>query len=200
MLPMSLGLVAALTLIFEHLWNIQFVKLVPQKHGNALLEKAGEKNLDEIKNLCAGKSDFFSKVVSACSEKFSHGKEVIEKIIGETGAREILALQRKISWLAIIAVLEPMMGLLGTVTGMIGAFNVIAAGGAGKPALLAKGVSEALITTAWGLIIAVPVMLIQFIFKTKVQRITVALETFATDFVDLLTQERKEGHTPHTET
>lgn len=186
MWPMSMGLVAALTLIFEHFWNIQFVKLVPQKHGGALIEKAKEKNADEIKALCEGKNDIFSTVVSATLDKISHGKDVIEKILGDVGSREILALQRKISWLAIIAVLEPMMGLLGTVAGMIAAFNVIAAGGAGKPALLAKGVSEALITTAWGLIIAVPVMLIQFIFKTKVQRITVALETFATDFVDAL--------------
>lgn len=186
MWPIMLGSVAMVALIIEHIVTLQFKKIVPQKLISNIHQHLTENRIDEVKALVDKGENPISRIAKAGLEKAGHGREIITEIVGETGSREVLAMNRKISWLSIIAVLEPMFGLLGTVTGMITAFNVIAAGGAGKPALLAKGVSEALITTAAGLIIGIPAMLIHFIFKNKVQRLTVAIETFATDFVDLI--------------
>ena len=186
MWPIMLGSVAMVALTIEHIVSLQFKKVVPQKLISDIHEHLKGNRLEDVKNLVEGQQNSVSRIVQAGLEKAGHGREVITEIVSDTGSREVLGMHRKISWLSIIAVIEPMLGLLGTVTGMIAAFNVIAAGGAGKPALLAKGVSEALITTAAGLIVGIPAMVLHFIFKNKVQRLTVAIETFATDFVDLL--------------
>ncbi len=191
MWPIMLGSVAMVALTIEHIVSLQFKKVVPQKLISDVHEHLKGNRLEDVKNLVEGRQDSVSRIVQAGLEKAGHGREVITEIVADIGSREVLAMNRKISWLSIIAVIEPMLGLLGTVTGMISAFNVIAAGGAGKPALLAKGVSEALITTAAGLIVGIPAMILHFIFKNKVQRLTVAIETFATDFVDLLSRSEK---------
>ncbi len=186
MWPIMLGSVAMLALTIEHIVTLQIKKVAPQKLISDIHQHLKENRLEDVKNLVEGRQNPIAKIVRGGLEKAGHGREVISETVADIGSREVLGMQRKISWLSIIAVIEPMLGLLGTVTGMITAFNVIAAGGAGKPALLAKGVSEALITTAAGLIIGIPAMVLHFIFKNKVQSITVAIETFATDFVDLL--------------
>ena len=107
------------------------------------------------------------------------------------GRRGIDDLRQKLSYLADIAVISPMVGLLGTVLGMIQAFNVIAfQTGAVKPILLASGISKAMVTTATGLIIAIPAMIFYSFFKGKVQSVTSHLENLSTELFNLLTEEK----------
>ena len=223
MVPILLGSVAMVALSIEHALTLQFKKVVPEEFKKGIKEVIKEKQIDmaKVKSLSGkrtvplltqillrvgrkGKgieeteSDIgaspVSRIVLAALEKVGHGRKVVEETISDIGSREVLSMQRKISWLSIIAVVAPMLGLLGTVTGMIRAFQQIVVSGTGKPSLLAQGVSEALITTAAGLIVAIPAMLAHFMFKHRVQGITVAIESFSTDFVDDLYSSKGEDN------
>jgi biopolymer transport protein ExbB len=110
----------------------------------------------------------------------SHLKSLAE----EVGEREAVLLQRYLGLLATIANVSPLLGLLGTVLGMINAFNVIAAEGVGTPATLGGGISEALITTAAGLSVAVPMLLVHRYLSARSDRLTLELEEATMKIVD----------------
>ena len=103
------------------------------------------------------------------------------------GRKEVATLWQNISYLADIATVAPMVGLLGTVLGMIQAFNVIAFQTAVvKPILLAGGVSKAMVTTAGGLIVAIPIMIFYAYFRGKVQEISSIVESYLTDIIKIV--------------
>ena len=108
--------------------------------------------------LCENEPSFFTRVCGAGIAKIGHHFDTIEKSIQEMGDEESIKLHQKIGWLSLIANVAPMMGLLGTVSGMVSAFNTIAnSAGQASPAELAKGISQALLTTMFGLIVGIPV-------------------------------------------
>ena len=186
MWPIGLGSLAMIALIMEHSLSLQFKKLFPPAFEESVRNMINEQKLEEARQFCDENPSPVARITKEALGKLSHGREETEKTIGDVGSREIFAMNRRISWLSIIGVLEPMLGLLGTVIGMIQAFQVIASGGAGKPALLARGVSVALITTAAGLTVAIPAMLAHFIFKNKVQGAGAGIETYSTNLLDFL--------------
>ena len=186
MWPIALGSVAMVALIIEHGITLQTKKILPPAFEESVKNMIREQRLEEARQFCDESAAPIARITKEALGKLSYGREATEQVVGDVGSREVLALNRKISWLSVIGVLEPMLGLLGTVTGMIAAFQVISAGGAGKPALLAKGVSEALITTAAGLTVAIPAMLGHFIFKNIVQKLNVNIEIFSTNLIDFL--------------
>jgi biopolymer transport protein ExbB len=103
----------------------------------------------------------------------------------EVSEEETIKLQQKISWLNLIANIAPMMGLLGTVGGMISAFNTITLKGANvTPADLSTGISAALVTTMLGLIVAIPTMSVFFYFRNKVIKVSLELSAIADDLVE----------------
>jgi biopolymer transport protein ExbB len=107
--------------------------------------------------LCENEPSFFTRICGAGVSKIGHSFEVIEKSLEEMGDEEAIKLHQKIGWLALIANVAPMMGLLGTVGGMVTAFQTIASSaGQASPAELAEGISAALLTTMFGLIVAIP--------------------------------------------
>ena len=117
----------------------------------------------------------------------TRGKDVIKEAMLDKGRRIVGDMTQKLSYLADVAVISPMVGLLGTVLGMIQAFNVIAfQTGAVKPILLAGGISKAMVTTATGLIIAIPAMIFYSYFRGKVQNITSQLENISTELFHLI--------------
>ncbi len=108
----------------------------------------------------------------------------LKSLAEEVGEREAVFLQRYLGLLATIANVSPLLGLLGTVLGMINAFNVIAAEGVGTPATLGGGISEALITTAAGLSVAVPMLLVHRYLSARSDRLTLELEEASMKIVD----------------
>ena len=112
----------------------------------------------EAMELCENEPNYFTRVCGAGIAKIGHQFETIEKSLEEMGDEESIKLHQKIGWLSLISNVAPMMGLLGTVGGMVEAFNTIASsGGQASPAELAGGISKALLTTMFGLIVAIPV-------------------------------------------
>ena len=147
----------ALAVILENFFSLNRDKLAPPELIDEIQALFDEGQYQEAMELCENEPCFFTNVAGAGVAKIGHSFAVIEQSIGEMGDEESIRLHQKIGWLSLIANVAPMMGLLGTVNGMVSAFNAIAeTGGQADPADLAKGISEALLTTLFGLIVAIP--------------------------------------------
>jgi biopolymer transport protein ExbB len=140
-------------------------ELVPQ-----IQEELMQLHLDPAKSICAGSPCLLTNTLQAGLERISDGVldvPSMEKAMEEASVHEITAGLKPISYLSIIAQVAPMLGLLGTVSGMIKAFQKIGLGGMGKPELLAADIGEAMVTTAAGLIIGIPTMFFYFFLKSR---------------------------------
>lgn len=149
--------VVALAVIIENMVTLKRDKLAPPELIDEVQALFDEGQYQEAMELCENEPCFFTRIAGAGIAKIGNEFEVIEQSISEMGDEESIRLHQKIGWLSLIANVAPMMGLLGTVGGMIKSFNVIASsGGQADPAELAGGISEALLTTMLGLIVAIP--------------------------------------------
>jgi len=150
--------IVALAVVIENTVTLKRDKLAPPELIDEVQALFDEGQYQEAMELCENEPCFFTRVAGAGITKIGHSFEVIEQSISEMGDEESIRLHQKIGWLSLIANVAPMMGLLGTVGGMIKAFNTIASsGGQANPADLALGISEALLTTMLGLVVAIPV-------------------------------------------
>jgi len=132
-----------------------------------------------------------ARILKAGLERYEAGKEEIEKALEAAGRLELYNLSSYVRGFGLVANLAPMLGFLGTVTGMIQAFNAIAAAGISTPALVAHGVSEALLTTATGLTIGIPSLALYSFFRARVDRFVQEMEEVALELVeDLASQQR----------
>ncbi|MCB9914310.1 MAG: MotA/TolQ/ExbB proton channel family protein [Planctomycetes bacterium] len=149
--------VVALAVIIENMVTLKRDKLAPPELIDEVQALFDEGQYQEAMELCENEPCFFTRIAGAGIAKIGHDFAVIEQSISEMGDEESIRLHQKIGWLSLIANVAPMMGLLGTVSGMIQSFNIIASsGGQANPADLAGGISIALLTTLLGLIVAIP--------------------------------------------
>jgi biopolymer transport protein ExbB len=150
--------IVALAVIIENFVSLKRDKLAPPEIIDEVQALFDEGQFQEAMELCENEPTFLTRICGAGIAKIGHSFEVIEKSIEEMGDEEAVKLHQKIGWLAVIANIAPMMGLLGTVVGMVTAFHTIAtSGGQANPAELADGISVALLTTLFGLCVAIPV-------------------------------------------
>jgi len=148
----------------------------------ALFEAA---EYQEAIELCEAEPNYFTNVVAAGLPKMSASFEAMEKAIEETGEEEAVKLHAKLSWLSLIANVAPMLGLLGTVMGMIRAFNVIASTkGQADPAQLSGGISGALITTMLGLIVAIPMTFFFVFLRNRVVKQSLEISAVSSDLFE----------------
>ncbi len=139
----------------------------------------------EAIELCEAEPNFFTNVVAAGLPKLHASFDAIEKSLEEMTEEEALKLHAKIGWLSFIAAVSPMMGLLGTVSGMIESFNVIAATkGQADPSQLSSGISGALVTTMLGLIIAIPMTFAFTLYRNKVVKMTIEIGAVVEDLFE----------------
>lgn len=120
-----------------------------------------------------------------------YGRDVMKECIEEAGRQVVYKLERYLNTLGTIASVTPLLGLLGTVVGMIQAFSAIVAQGIGDPAVLAEGISVALITTAAGLTVAIPSLIFHRYFERLVDEYIIEMEADALRLVDILHGERE---------
>jgi biopolymer transport protein ExbB len=121
-----------------------------------------------------------SSIVKAGLLRYGRPKDEIERALEDASAHELAVLERGLPILATIAMIAPLLGFLGTVTGMINSFEALASVGLNNPAAVAQGISEALITTAAGLIIAIPIQMVYNYFVTRVNVLVRTMESAAT--------------------
>jgi len=138
----------------------------------------------EIEALCRKSGSVLSRIIMQIVKRRNEGSERLHAIAGDIGAREMRLQLQKAYPLAIAATLAPLLGLLGTVSGMIDAFNTVAtAGSVGNPALLADSISKAMIATGGGLIVAIPSLASYHYFKGHTMIYAVQLEETVTDLL-----------------
>ncbi|MCC6488926.1 MAG: MotA/TolQ/ExbB proton channel family protein [Candidatus Hydrogenedentes bacterium] len=137
--------------------------------------------------MCEGRDELIAQVLRAGLKMHGHDRYVIQEAMESEGERGATALWQKISYLNNIGVIAPLLGLLGTVWGMIGAFGAIAYNDSEtKSLVMAYNVAQAMITTAAGLMLAIPAMLVYYYLRGRVVKIVAEVEAQATEFVELL--------------
>lgn len=127
-------------------------------------------------------------IVKAGLVRFGRPKDEIELALQDASAHELASLEHGLPWLATVAMIAPLLGFLGTVTGMINSFEALAAVGLNNPAAVARGISEALITTAAGLMIAIPIQMAYNYFVTRVNALVRNMEAAANLLLEALAE------------
>jgi biopolymer transport protein ExbB len=135
------------------------------------------RNVKEAIKVCEQSRGPVASVMKAGLLRYGHSREDIEKTIENAALYEMDRLEKRMGWLATTANVAPMLGFLGTVVGMIKSFDALAEAGLSNPGLVAAGISEALITTAAGLMVAIPAQLAYNWFNTKITRFVRDIET-----------------------
>ena len=177
--------VVAFAIVIEHFVNVKREKIAPPEVIEEIEVLFEEGAYQEALEFCEQHDVPFARVIAAGIQKVGHGYDTIEKATDEMEEEEAIRLHQKVGWLSLIAGIAPMMGLLGTVVGMVGAFNVIAsAGETVKPADFADSISQALMTTVLGLVIAIPVTSFFVYFRNRVVRITLEIGAISEELFD----------------
>jgi len=161
----------------------------PKKFVEELKKKIEKEGIDAAIQFCAKNPSPFARIIEAALTEFQYvGKDkgAIEDAIGKAGITELAFLDRGMPFLAAVITLAPMLGFLGTVSGMINAFDAIALAGTVEPKLVASGISEALITTLAGLVIAIPVSAAYTYFQTVINGYSRTLEDASNKIVEIL--------------
>ena len=141
---------------------------------------------------CKNNPCVLGNLLSACFSRIGRGERALEHALEDAGAREVDRMKRSLKPLSMIATVAPLLGLLGTVYGMISAFQAASGAGIGKADVLAKGIYEALVTTAAGLTLAIPVLIVFMILNNRVDSMVDDLDASAESFMVMaLNGERK---------
>jgi biopolymer transport protein ExbB len=195
MLPIILCSVISISIIVERFWSLQREKVLP-KHLVASvwhMVKTGKLERNKIEEV--GRQSALGKVLSAGLNVRDQRRERIKESIEERGREVVHELERFLNTLGTVASISPLLGLLGTVVGIMKAFNEIVIHGVGNPGVLAGGISQALITTIAGLSVAIVSLVFYRYFRRKVDTIVVEMEREAIKMVDVLHNSRNQRNT-----
>jgi len=162
---------AMLGLVIEHFTSINDDKLIPPDFVAALQTSIDEKKYQDAMQLCEASDNYISRVMQVGLSEIRYGYDAMVESMSAIGAEESIKLSQKIGYLSLIGTLAPMLGLLGTVTGMIWAFKEIADAPVTNARQLAGGIYQALVTTVMGLIVGIPALFFYSFFQDKVTNI-----------------------------
>jgi len=184
MWPLLICSILSLAIILERLWFLQTRRIIPTQLVARVRawDEAGALDANILNKLRAGSP--LGRILAAGLANRHQDREVMKESVEEVGRHEVHDLERFLNALGTIAVITPLLGLLGTVIGMIKVFEVITALGIGDPGVLAEGISEALITTATGLTIAIPSLMFYRYFRGRVEALVVTMEREALKLIE----------------
>jgi biopolymer transport protein ExbB len=186
MYPILLCSLVALTIILERVWALRRGRVIP---GNLVLsvnDLLARRKFSDAAFLCRDGASPAARLIRQGLKMAGRGRSAFKDAMEETGRREAGFLSSRLELLSVIASISPLLGLLGTVSGMIEAFGAVARAGMGNPGLLAGGIGQALLTTAAGLVIAIPAMLIHRLLAGRVETLTTDLEDLSSDLMEIL--------------
>ena len=172
MYPLMFVAIIALLLFLERFVMLSYRGRIGRRFSKQMNELVVEKKFEDAANLCLQKETSLSRVLFAVLNKAKDSRENAERSLNEALLREQPKLERRMGLLAAMGTIAPLLGLLGTVTGIITLFTVITEVGTNDARVLAGGISEALITTEMGLVIAIPVMILHGLLSEKIEKIT----------------------------
>ena len=195
MIPIGVCSVLALGLFFERMWSLQRTKVIPARFLTMLMKHVKEGRFQEAEAMCEGNDSHLAAILHAGLRYAGRDRAIIKEVMEEAGQREIHFMERFLGAIGAIATISPLLGLLGTVTGMITVFQrVVAQAAAGTPADpggLANGIWEALITTAAGLTVAIPTYLAYRYIESRIDRFSVEMIDISLDAAEYMVPENQ---------
>ncbi len=192
MYPILLCSVIALAIFLERLWVMRRSQVLPEEFIRNVEALLRQQKVAEALYLCQGHTSSIARVFVGGLKNTGRGMWLVKEGIEEMGGREAVVLEKHVGVLATIANLTPLLGLLGTVSGMIKTFNVISIQGVGNPAPLAGGIAEALVTTASGLCVAIPTLVCYRILKDRTENLVFEMEEHSMEIIEIL-EEASDG-------
>jgi len=190
MMPLFACSVIAIAIIVERLWSLQSQRISPPELITQIWQWLRFKQVDEQRIHSLQDNSPLGQILAAGLKNRDCSREVIRESIEDVGRHVTATLAKNLNTLGTIAAISPLLGLLGTVIGMIKVFAVITTEGVGNPETLAGGISEALLTTAAGLLVAIPSLIFYRYFRGKITVLVVDMEEQAMKLVEILHGDR----------
>ena len=191
MLPIIACSIVSAAIILERLWSLQQKRVLPKDLTARTWQWVKADRLDPEHLQVLHRSSPLGQVLAAGLANREAGREIAKESIEDTGRHVVHELERYLNPLGTIAAVSPLLGLLGTVIGMVKVFAAITAQGVGNPGVLAGGISEALITTAAGLTVAIPSLIGYRYLRGRVDALVVRMEKEAMRFLEALLQHQR---------
>ncbi len=189
MWPLLVCAVVGLAVIFERLFTLQRAHTNTRHLMTAIIDSLKSEGVVAAQEICMRTRGPIAAILHAGLSKVDKGPAAVEKAIESSGAIEMAFLQRGLLILATVANIAPLLGFLGTVSGMIHAFEAIAAAEQVSAKVVASGIAEALITTLAGLMIAIPVQAMYNYFVSRIDTFVIEMEESSIELLDALTEE-----------
>lgn len=190
MYPLLVCSLVAIGFIIERFYALRRNRVAPRPFLNSLGQLLDQGRLKEALFLCQNGETAASRLALAALKVTGQPRGLIKEILEESGRREAGELHAHLNVLGVVVAVAPLLGLLGTVSGMIRAFNTITVEGLSNPALMAVGISEALLTTAAGLIIAIPALVAHRYLLSRADSLVAELEDFGLYLTETLTRQK----------
>lgn len=192
MLPILLCSIVSLTIVCERFWTLQKKKIIPNELVPRVWQLSRSERLDDMTVRRLKVSSPLGAVLAVALANSRYSREIMKESIEEIGRQVTHDLERFLNTLGTIVAIAPLLGLLGTVLGMIKVFAAIQVHGVGDPGLLAGGISEALITTAAGLTVAIPSLIFHRYYEGLVDELVLNMEAESLKLIEMIHGERKE--------
>lgn len=192
MVPIAAASFIGLAVIIERLFVLRRARIIVPELAAAIDMLGATRDLTAAYTLCQGRPGPFANIVKAGLDHAESDWTVIRDVLQETGRREATLLTRRLGVLETVAAISPLMGLLGTVLGMIRIFAAVSSAGVGNPEALSGGISEAMVTTAAGLFIGIPALVAYNSLDARADRLIFDLETYASKLLDALRRRQQE--------
>jgi biopolymer transport protein ExbB len=193
MWPIIACSVVAVAIVLERLWTLQEKRVLPPSVGNHVWELIQQDQLDAKQIQQVHQSSPIGQGLAAGLAYRNAPREVLKEVVEDTGRHVVHDLEHYLSPLGTIAAISPLLGLLGTVSGMIRSFTAITANGVPNPAVLAGGISEALVATAAGLTVAIPSLIAYRYLRGRVDGLVVKIEKESIRFIEALLHQQRTG-------
>jgi len=192
MAPILLGSIVALALVLERIWFFLRIRLDTQAFSEGIFSLAQKGGLKEAAEICDRTPHPLAKVFKAGLEHADEEVSEIDRVMEREGGRQVQKVEKNLNYLVVVIGVEPLLGFLGTILGLIRAFMAWEKFSESvSVSVLAAGIYQAMITTAAGLIIAIPYFVIYNIFLSKVNVITQDLNHYGDEFVSILHKARR---------
>tara|TARA_B100000427_G_C15474938_1_gene580324 strand:- start:238 stop:849 length:612 start_codon:yes stop_codon:yes gene_type:complete len=186
MWPILLTLVFGLGFVLERAYSLMMSGINSETFFNTVTKSINEDGSDAAKDICNKTDGPVAAIFLAGLSKMDRGHDEAEKAIKNAGGIEMAFLERNMIWLNAVITIAPMLGFTGTVVGMIAAFDAIKAANDISPAVVAGGISQALLTTAFGLIVAMIIQTFQNVFVARIDKLILDMEEQSIKILDFI--------------
>ncbi|RMG64242.1 MAG: MotA/TolQ/ExbB proton channel family protein [Calditrichaeota bacterium] len=192
MYPLAICSILAVAIVLERLWTVRRKRILIPEIVGVLDQIHKDEDFPLVESVCRKFEGPFARIVLACIQNRDLPSDELRTLIEDQGRQEVRTLNRGLVLLETVAAVAPLMGLLGTVLGMIKVFEVIQTLGVGQAKALSGGISEALITTATGLFIGIPVLILYNYLASRSENLILDIEKYTVDLLNRIIRMKRE--------